>query len=258
MLELFSDPYLLLTLSLVAFLAGFIDAIAGGGGLLTVPVLLTSGLPPHLALGTNKLAACFGSLTASLTFYKKKLFNPLFWSFAAIATAIGATVGTIIVNLISADMLNKVLPVVILCCALYTFFCKTVFNESAALPTQSLVLKIKQSIQGFLLGFYDGAAGPGTGTFWVVSSLALYKMNILVSSGLSRSMNFISNFVSFVIFAYLGQVNVMLGLAMGLFMLLGSWIGANSAIKYGNKFIRPIFIIVVMLMAIKLAYLAWL
>ncbi|OUS25696.1 hypothetical protein A9Q98_12005 [Thalassotalea sp. 42_200_T64] len=258
MLELFSDPYLLITLSLVGFIAGFIDAIAGGGGLLTVPVLLTSGLPPHIALGTNKLAACFGSLTASLTFYRKKLFNPMFWIFAAFATAIGATVGTIIVNLISAEMLNKALPVVILCCALYAFFCKNVFNDSSALPEQSFALKIKQSLQGFLLGFYDGAAGPGTGTFWVVSSLALYKMNILLSSGLSRSMNFISNFVSFVIFAYFGQVNIMIGLAMGLFMLLGSWIGAHSAIRYGNKFIRPIFIIVVMLMAIKLAYLAWL
>lgn len=257
MLELFSDPYLLLTLSLIGFIAGFIDAIAGGGGLLTVPVLLTSGLPPHIALGTNKLSACFGSLTASITFYRKKLFNPLFWVLAAIATTFGAITGTIIVNLMSAEALNKVLPIIILLCALYTLVSKSVISESATLPVKNALLTIKQTIQGFVLGFYDGVAGPGTGTFWTVSSLALYKMNILLSSGLARSMNFISNFTSLLTFIYLGQVDFVLGLSMGLFMVLGSWIGAHSAIKYGSKFIRPIFIFVVVIMAIKLAYSAW-
>lgn len=257
MFELFSDPNLLITLSLVGFLAGFIDAIAGGGGLLTVPVLLTSGLPPHIALGTNKLSACFGSLTASITFYRKKLFNPIFWLCAAIATAIGALTGTIIVNVISADTLNKFLPLIILLCAIYTLFSKCSVNTSIALPKKSLLLRIKQSVQGFVLGFYDGFAGPGTGTFWTVSSLSLYKMNILLSSGLARSMNFISNAVSLIVFMALGQVNFSLGLAMGFFMVIGSWIGAHSAIKYGSKFIRPIFISVVVIMAIKLTYNAW-
>ncbi|WOH37632.1 TSUP family transporter [Thalassotalea fonticola] len=257
MFELFSDPYLLLTLSLVGLIAGFIDAIAGGGGLLTVPVLLSSGLPPHIALGTNKLAACFSSFTASVTFYRKKLFNPLFWFSAAVATIFGAVIGTIIVNFVSADLINKLLPIIILLCALYTLCSKSALSESASFPKPSVLIKIKQSIQGFVLGFYDGFAGPGTGTFWTVSSLALYKMNILLSSGLSRSMNFISNFTSLLIFIYFGQVNFLLGLAMGIFMIIGSWIGAHSAIRYGSKFIRPIFITVVMVMAIKLAYVAW-
>ncbi len=257
MFDLFSDPNLLLTLSAVGFIAGFIDAIAGGGGLLTVPVLLTSGLPPHIALGTNKLSACFGSLTASITFYRKKLFNPLFWVLTALATAIGAILGTIFVNLISAESLNKFLPIVILFCAFYTLVSKVGINDSTHLPKKSGLLKIKQTLQGFILGFYDGAAGPGTGTFWTVSSLALYKMNILLSSGLARSMNFISNVTSLVVFIYLGQVNFILGLAMGSFMIIGSFLGAHSAIRYGSKFIRPIFITVVVSMAIKLTYSAW-
>ncbi|TRX57237.1 TSUP family transporter [Thalassomonas sp. M1454] len=257
MFELFSDPHLLITLSLVGFLAGFIDAIAGGGGLLTVPVLLTSGLPPHIALGTNKLSACFGSLTASITFYRKKLFNPIFWFLTAIATAVGALTGTIIVNIVSADALNKFLPLIILLCAVYTLFSKNSVSDSTALPKPGLLLRLKQSVQGFVLGFYDGFAGPGTGTFWTVSSLSLYKMNILLSSGLARSMNFISNSVSLLVFIVVGQVDFTLGLAMGLFMVLGSWIGAHSAIKYGSKFIRPIFISVVVIMAMKLAYNAW-
>ncbi|MEW6996660.1 TSUP family transporter [Colwelliaceae bacterium BS250] len=257
MFELFSDPNLLITLSIVGFVAGFIDAIAGGGGLLTVPVLLTSGLPPHIALGTNKLSACFGSLTASITFYRKKLFNPLFWFLAAIATGVGAIIGTLVVNLISADSLNKALPIIILLCALYTLCSKASINESAQLPELKPLLKVKQLVQGFILGFYDGLAGPGTGSFWTVSSLALYKMNILLSSGLARSMNFISNFASLITFIYLAQVDYVLGLSMGVFMVAGSYIGAHSAIRYGSKFIRPIFITVVVVMAIKLAYNAW-
>ena len=257
MLELFSDPYLLLTLSIIGFVAGFIDAIAGGGGLLTVPVLLASGLPPHIALGTNKLAACFGSLTASVTFFRKKLFNPIFWLYAALATALGAATGTLVVNMISAEYLNKALPIIILVCALYTLTSKAVSDDAKQLPSNTLLTKVKQSVQGFVLGFYDGAAGPGTGTFWVVSNLALYKMNILLSSGLARSMNFISNFVSLLTFIYFAQVNFVLGIAMGLFMILGSWLGAHSAIRYGGKFVRPVFIFIVVLIAAKLAYSAW-
>ncbi|QDP00634.1 TSUP family transporter [Thalassotalea sp. PS06] len=256
-MELFSDPTLLITLSIVGLLAGFIDAVAGGGGLLTVPALLTSGLPPHVVLGTNKLSASFASFTASLTFFKKRLFNPLFWVQAAIATAIGAILGTLVVNMISADMLEKVLPLIILLCALYTLIVKSTAEQINQLPENTRALKIKQWLQGSILGFYDGVAGPGTGTFWTVSSLALYKMNILLSSGLARSMNFVSNFTSLITFIYLAQVNYAIGLSMGLFMILGSWLGAHSAIRFGNRFIRPIFIIVVIIMAVKLAYDAW-
>lgn len=257
MFELLSDPTLLFTLLFAGFLAGFIDAIAGGGGLLTVPVLLTSGLPPHIALGTNKLSACFGSFTASLTFYRKRLFVPSFWVYAAISTAFGALMGTILVNLINAALLQKVLPIIILSCAVYTLFAKGHINSSQMAPVKSKLMLLKQSLQGFTLGFYDGAAGPGTGAFWLTSSLALYKMDILLSSGLSRSMNFISNFVSLITFVILGQVHFGYGLAMGVFMLFGSWLGAHSAIKFGAKFIRPVFIVVVLLLTTNLAYKAW-
>ncbi len=105
------DINLWLTLCSVGFLAGLIDAIAGGGGMLTVPTLLTSGLPPHMALGTNKLAASFGSFTASITFYRKKLFDPLFWRRSLIFTAIGAIFGALAVSFLSMDFLNKALPI---------------------------------------------------------------------------------------------------------------------------------------------------
>lgn len=258
LLELSLDTYLIITLCAVSFFAGIIDAIVGGGGMLTVPTLLASGLPPHVALGTNKLAATFGSCTASFAFYRQKLFNPHFWRFALFATAIGAILGTIVVHFINVDFLEKYLPVLIMVTALYTFFAKKSIPDSQnTLPTKGSKLYIKQTVQGGTLGFYDGLAGPGTGAFWTSSSSALYKINILLSCGLARSANFISNICSLFTFIYLGHVNFLIGILMGFFIMMGAWIGAHSAIKFGGKFIRPIFISVVVLISLNLAYNAW-
>ncbi len=241
----------------VGFIAGFIDAIAGGGGMLTIPTLLASGLPPHVALGTNKLAASFGSSTASFTFYKKKLFNPIFWKYSLLATAVGAVIGTIVVNMISVDFLEKVLPIIILATAAYTLLTKGVTTETHQLPQKNKALYTKQTVQGLALGFYDGVAGPGTGAFWTSSNTVLYKVNILISSGVARSCNFVSNICSLALFAYLGHINILLGVFMGIFIMAGAWVGAHSAIKYGNKFIRPAFITIVILLSLNLAYEAW-
>lgn len=256
-----SDPVLdleiLITLCSVGFIAGFIDAIAGGGGMLTVPTLLTIGLPPHIALGTNKLAASFGSLTASVTFYRKKLFDPIFWKISIIYTAIGAILGTLVIGYLSSDFLEKYIPILIFITAIYTLFSKTVVTDKQGLPSLTPRLKITQGIQGLTLGFYDGVAGPGTGAFWTASASALYKINILLSCGLARSANFVSNFCSLLTFIYLGYINVVIGISMGIFIMLGAAIGAHWAIKFGNRFIRPVFITVVISMSVNLAYHAW-
>jgi len=251
------DLELWLILCSVAFLAGLIDSIAGGGGMLTIPALLTTGLPPHVALGTNKLAASFGSLTASITFYRKKLFNPYYWRLSVIFTAVGAIIGTITVSYLSVKFLEKYIPVFIIITAFYTMVSKTISINSTNLPLVNFTLKAKQISQGLILGFYDGFAGPGTGAFWTASSTMLYKINILLSSGLARSTNFVSNFCSLLTFFYLGYVNITIGISMGIFIMIGSAIGANWAIKLGNQFIRPIFISVVILMSANLAYHAW-
>ena len=248
---------LFIILIICAFVAGFIDAIAGGGGLLTVPALLATGLPPHVALGTNKLAATFGSLTATYTFYKKRLFDPIFWQTSFWFTAIGAIVGTIAVSYLDPSVLHKLLPILIGFSAFYALFNRTAVINHNQLPKQNANLAKKQASQGFVLGFYDGFAGPGTGAFWTVSNLYLYKMNILLSSGVARSMNFVSNVFSLFTFIYLGYINWVIGVSMGLFLMVGAYSGAHSAIKFGNKFIRPIFTVVVTVMAVKLAYDAW-
>lgn len=251
------SPTVLTLLILSAYAAGYIDAIAGGGGLLTVPALLSSGLPPHIALGTNKLASTFGSFTSSYTFYRRQLFSPAFWKLSFISTAIGAILGTVMVTFIDPKNLNKILPIFIGFSALYALFNRMKAEDSNQLPEINSTLKNKQISQGMILGFYDGFAGPGTGAFWTVSNLFLYRLNILLASGVARSMNFISNIFSLAAFIYLGYVNFAVGLLMGVFLMLGSYTGARSAIKYGNKFIRPVFTVVVSCMAIKLAFDAW-
>ncbi|MBD1582571.1 TSUP family transporter [Pseudoalteromonas sp. S16_S37] len=252
MFEFALDPMTWGLLCLVALAAGFIDAIAGGGGMLTVPALLTAGLPPHVTLATNKLAASFGSLTASITYYRKRLFDPSFWAASILATAIGAVLGTLLVDYLSVEFLNKLLPIVIICVACYSLFGTLSPTESHALPENEPALKTKQWFQGLSLGFFDGMAGPGAGTFWTASNSLLYKMSLLLNCGLARSMNFVSNFVSLITFVALGHVNFLLGITMGAFLMFGAWIGAHSAIKFGNKLIKPLFNTVVIILAIKL------
>lgn len=255
--ELLPTTDLLLILCAVAFVAGYIDAIAGGGGLLTVPALLTAGLPPHLVLGTNKLAATFGSLTASVTYYRKRLFNPRYWRRSIGYTAIGALLGTLVVDQLSTELLEKLLPLLILLAAIYTLFNRIQPDDRLHLPEQNGKLFWQQRLQGLTLGFYDGVAGPGTGAFWMVSSMALYKINLLLTSGVARTMNFVSNGFSLVAFMALGHVNYVLGIAMGLCLMLGAFLGAHSAIRFGSKFIRPVFISVVIAIALRLAWQAW-
>ncbi len=251
------EPSLLAALCLVAFFAGFIDAIAGGGGLLTVPALLTAGLPPHLVLGTNKLAATFGSLTASITYYRKKLFDPYFWRHALLTTAIGALIGVLVVDQISKELLETLLPLIIVIAAIYSLFAKVGSDKILQLPEPTRSHRWTQRIQGFILGFYDGIAGPGTGSFWMVSSMALYKINLLLTSGVARTMNFVSNGFALATFAWLGHIHYQLGITMGLCLMLGSYLGAHTAIKFGSKLIKPLFIIMVMAIAGRLLWQQW-
>jgi uncharacterized membrane protein YfcA len=252
--DLAVEPTTLLILALVAFFAGFIDAIAGGGGLLTIPALLTAGLPPHLVLGTNKLSSTFGAAIASFTFYRRNLFHPRQWRNALIGTAVGALVGAAVAQWLPAHLLNQMLPVVVFGCGLYLLFGRTPETHSAP---DVIIPKRRQWPQSLSLGFYDGVAGPGTGAFWTVSTLLLYPLDLVRASGVARSMNFISNICALAIFIASGQVAWVLGICMGLSLMCGAFIGARTAIKGGSKFIRPVFIMVVLALTVRLAWQHW-
>jgi len=256
-MEIALDLWVVAALCAVAVVAGFIDAVAGGGGLLTVPALLTAGLPPHIVLGTNKLAATFGSVTASLTYYRRGLFNPRYWRTAFIFTAIGAVCGTLVVDLISKEWLEKIIPFFIVMAAVYSLVMKMQPDDKLTLPEQTRGHFWRQRLQGYTLGLYDGLAGPGTGSFWMVSTMALYKINLLLTSGVARTMNCVSNVFALITFAYLGHIQLGLGLVMGACLMLGSYLGAHSAIRFGSKFIRPLFLTMVLAITARLLWQAW-
>lgn len=252
--ELAVDPTTLLILVCVAFIAGFIDAIAGGGGLLTIPALLTVGLPPHLVLGTNKLSSTFGAAIASYTFYRRKLFNPRQWRNALIGTAVGALLGAAIAQWLPAEWLNQMLPVVVFGCGLYLLFGK---SPTAPLNPDAPIAQRRQWPQSITLGLYDGVAGPGTGAFWTVSTLLMYPLDLVRASGVARTMNFVSNICALTVFIVSGQVAWLLGICMGTSLMVGAYLGARTAIKGGSKFIRPVFILVVLALTARLAWQHW-
>jgi len=252
--ELSVELSTLAVLVVVAFVAGFIDSIAGGGGLLTTPALMTAGLPPHLVLGTNKLSSTFGSAIASYTFYRRKLFNPQDWTRALLGTAVGALIGAVIAHYLPAAWINQMLPVIVFGCGLYLLFGGT---PKAPLDSNAPIKKKWQLPQGLGLGFYDGVAGPGTGAFWTVSSMLLYPLDLVKASGVARSMNFVSNATALSVFIFSGQVDWVIGLSMGLAVMAGAALGARSAIKGGAKFIRPVFITVVLCLTVRLAWQHW-
>jgi len=169
-LELLLEPSNWALLAVIGLIAGFIDAVVGGGGLLSIPALLTLGIPPHTALGTNKFAASFGSSMAAWTYYRQHLLKPSFWYMAFIATFIGAVFGSVLVYLLNAHWLEKALPLLIIGIAIYSLVSTNAISDTDCQAPMQAPSKLKQSLQGLFLGAYDGFAGPGIGAFWTVSS----------------------------------------------------------------------------------------
>ena len=250
-----ADPAVSLILLAAAFLAGLIDSIAGGGGLITLPALLSAGIPPHLALGTNKLAGSFGTFSAARVYVAKGLFKPALWRCAIIATFIGALLGALATRLFSAASLNKILPLIIIAAGAYALWPKHPQAPSAEdriNPGKAASLTV-----GGLLGFYDGFSGPGAGVFWTTLAMKVFKADLVSASGIARAMNFVSNIVALLTFMMLSSVNFTLGLSMGLAVMSGAYIGAHSAIRYGRTLIRPVFIAVVLALAGRLVWIEW-
>jgi len=232
-------------------IAGFIDAIAGGGGIITIPVLLASGMPPHIALATNKLQGTFGSGMASINFIRKGFIT---WSevfIGVIYTFIGAAIGTYAILLMDASILAKIIPAMLVGIFIYTLLSpKMGENDRHAYLGNHLFFLIF----GIGLGFYDGFFGPGTGTFWTIALVTLLGFNLKKATAQTKVMNFTSNIVSLAVFLWSGNVLIFVGLMMGFGQIIGAYIGSNMVIKKEVKFIRTFFLIMVGLTLLKLIY----
>jgi hypothetical protein len=232
-------------------LAGFVDSIAGGGGIITVPVLLASGMPPHIALGTNKLQSSFGSFTASFNYVSKGLVNIKEVFLGIFFTFCGAALGTYSILLLDANILAKIMPILLIGIFLYTLFTPKLGNQDRH---HLINPNLFYFIFGLIIGFYDGFFGPGTGSFWTIAFVMLLGLNLKVATARTKIMNFTSNIVSLVVFIFGGKVLWSVGILMGLGQIFGAYIGSSLVVKKDTAFIRGFFLFVVACTIIKLAY----
>ena len=239
----------LMLLVAVAGLAGMIDAIAGGGGLLALPAILWAGLPPVQALATNKLQGSFGTFTASYNFIRRGEIDLRRLRIPILMTFIGSASGTLAVQRLGSDLLNQIVPALLIAFALYFLFSPRIGDQDAHHRISHGLFGL---LIGFSLGFYDGFFGPGTGSFFAAAFVLLLGYNLRRATAGTKVLNFTSNIASLIFFALAGQVVWQVGLPMGLAQMAGAWIGSHLVIRHGTRLIRPLLVIVSLAISIKL------
>ncbi|HTR80337.1 MAG TPA: TSUP family transporter [Bacteroidota bacterium] len=237
-----------------AGIAGLVDSIAGGGGLITLPVLLAVGIPPKFALGTNKFQSSFGSFTAAIYFVRHGVAGLKEIKTGVIFTLVGAAVGAWTVQQINSTVLNQIIPFFLLAILLYTFVVPK-FGEFDGAPKFSR--NIFFIVAGLVFGFYDGFFGPGVGSFWAMAIVFGLGVNLTKATGTTKVLNFTSNIVSFALFLAGGYVIFFAGMTMAVGQIVGARFGSRMVVKKGSSFIRPVYVAVVVATTAKLLYNAY-
>ena len=242
---------LLAILFCVGFVASFIDAIAGGGGLITIPALLMTGMPPAMTLGTNKLQAMRGALSASLYFLRKRAVNLRDIWFILIWVFLGSALGTLLIQSIDVAIFKKMLPLLILAIGLYFLFTPKLGDEDRK---QRLSYMLFGLLVSPFLGFYDGFFGPGAGSIMSLACITLLGFNLQKATAHAKVMNFTSNFAAFIFFLFGGQILWKVGFVMMAGSILGANLGAKMVMMKGKTLIRPMVVIVSFMMTAKMVY----
>ena len=248
------EPAVYALLALAGAVAGFIDAIAGGGGLISVPALLWAGLPIPVALGTNKLQSTCGTALAVVRYTRGGLIPWKSLPLAILVTLISATLGVIAVTHLDRKLLQNIIPVLLLAVAIYTALNPRLGTVQR---TPRIAATTFALIFGTLLGFYDGFFGPGAGSFWMVACVTTLGHDLRTATGTTKALNLTSNIASLIAFAYGGFLRWDVGLAMIAGQLVGARIGSGLVLTRGTKIIRPIFIATALALAARLAWQAF-
>lgn len=239
----------------LVFLAGFVDSVAGGGGLISLPAYLFVGIPPHLASGTNKVVNSMGTALATWKYYKSGKIRVKFAVLAAIGALIGSSVGTKIALLINAEVFHVVLLAALPLAALLITFKKNfgTDHQSEKIPETTVNL-IYCLLIGLLIGCYDGMIGPGTGTFMIMAFTMILGMDLLTASGCAKLGNLASNIASAVMWTLNGQVLFALVIPAAVCNMLGSFFGSRYAIRGGSQKVRGMIYVVLALLFVKFFY----
>ena len=246
-----SPDTILILIVAAAFFAGFVDAIAGGGGLITVPALMLAGLSPDQALATNKVQGSFGAATAAFSYGRSGLVDlrrqlPT----AALAFAAGGA-GAGLVTALPTDVLRVALPVLLIGIALFFAF-KPGLNDldrAARLRPALFALTAVPAI-----GFYDGLIGPGAGAFYMLAFVTLAGFGILKATAHTKLLNFASNIGGLTVFALAGSPLWLVGLLMGAGQIVGAWIGSRLAMRVGARIIKPLLVVTSTALALRLLW----
>lgn len=236
------EPLVIVLLAVTAFLAGTVDAIAGGGGLITLPALLNAGLPPHIALGTNKGQSVWGSGAALVAFWRAGHVDARQAAFAFPLGLIGSAIGAQLVLLVDKDALKPIVIAMLLGAAVLLVVRKPI--EAETRPERVRRYLVLAGILALVIGAYDGFFGPGTGTFLIVGFVALCGKTLTSATADAKVVNFASNLASVIAFGVAGTVAWEVALPMAGGQLLGGLVGARLAMKGGARLIRIAVLVV--------------
>jgi len=245
-------PKMLLIVCPLLFLAGFVDSIAGGGGLISLPAYLFAGLPVHTAIGTNKLSSTCGTALTTVRFIRKGLIR---WKLAlpGIAAAmLGSAFGSNVSLIVEETVIRRVLFVV-LPLAAFIVLNPRLFPETkeGELRTDARTLTVC-ALAALVIGFYDGFYGPGTGTFLIIAFTAFAKLSVGAANAHAKAINLTTNITSLLVFLRGGTVLISLGLAAAACNMLGNYIGSGLAMRNGAKITRPVILLVLFMLLVKL------
>lgn len=244
--------YLLLTLAGAA--AGFIDAISGGGGMITLPALLWAGLPPQVALGTNKLQSSCGTLLAVAHYTRAGLIEWRSLRLALPITFLAAAGGAWAVAIIDPAVLRRVVPALLIAVAFYMMLNRGLGEHPRA---ARIGLTAFALLFGSLLGFYDGFFGPGVGSFWMLACVLTLGQDLRAATGTTKALNLASNLAALIMFAFAKCLRFDVGIAMIAGQLAGARLGSAMVLTHGSRIIRPLFITVALALAMRLAWQAF-
>ncbi|SEP86056.1 hypothetical protein SAMN05428969_1234 [Devosia sp. YR412] len=245
------DPLILLALAAVGMLAGFVDAVAGGGGLIGIPALLFAGLPPVAALATNKLQGVVGTTMAAVTYWRRGYVDVRSLLPAILLTFAGSLCGAMIVRKIDTTLLSAAVPVALIAIALYFLFAPNL-NDKDRHPRLGFARFVP--LMGMLIGFYDGIFGPGTGSFMTIAFVTLFGLGLTRATGHTKVLNLTSNLAALVIFIPAGDVVWPAAIAMAIGQIMGGYIGARAGIRFGARIIRPLVVVISIALALKLLF----
>ncbi len=244
----------LLIICPLVFFAGVVDSIAGGGGIISLPAYLAAGLPAHAALATNKFAATFGTATATARFIKNKKIHYPAAAAAVVAALIGSPIGVSAALITDDRILRYILLAALPLLAVFILKNKN-FNNDGSEKNYSLHKILALSfVSGFVIGLYDGFFGPGTGTFLILIFNLLLGFDLLTAAGTAKAVNLASNVAALVTFLISGNIIIVIGATAILFSVAGNYVGSGLALRNGVKAIRPMFVVVLLMLIIKIGY----